>query len=94
MTYCGTVISKDKKNDYISKNEKITRIKKLEEKIRMGKIKKLEEIKNEISEGVYNMNDLEDKIKKTVHNSTQEFRDKINKLQEKHYSQYINEWQG
>lgn len=92
VTYVNTVSSKDKSNSNSSRIDKHLKIKKLEEKMNIGKINKLEQLKSQISVGFGNMVNLEEKIKNCISDSTQDFRNKLNNLQERHYSMYKNEW--
>lgn len=92
VTYSVTVNSKDRNNFNSSRVNKLNKIKKLEKKMNIGKIKKLQQLKNDISLGFGNMVNLEDRIKNRVNDSTQEFRNKLDKIQEKHYGTYKHEW--
>jgi len=68
------------------------KIKKLEEKINQGKIKKLEKLKSQISVGFGKMVGLEENIRNRISDDTLDFRNKLDILQEKHYSTYKNQW--
>ncbi len=80
----------------IEKNEaeknKLEKIKKLKQIMNMGKMKKLNELKNEICDRFNNMHLLENKIINKVNDSTLDFRNKINELQKKYYSTHMKEW--
>ncbi len=93
VTYVNTVCSREKSNlDPSSRIDKILKIKKLEEKINQGKIKKLEKLKSQISVGFGKMVGLEENIRNRISDDTLDFRNKLDILQEKHYSTYKNQW--
>jgi len=90
----NTLISKENLDLNSSRLEKTEKIKNLNRIINMGKLQKLDDLKKQINSGYSNMNLLEGKLMDKINDSTQNFRNKLNKIQEKYYSTYKNEWQN